>query len=414
MPRGRSGAEHLPVVADLADYVWLTGDQAARWIELAGLDMPITPATLRRFRRDLSSSRAGLVVEQAELRRRAAVKFAAAEQMFFTRRSLEQATDEIVARYKAARFGDAGVLDLCCGIGGDLMALAVRGQTIGIDNDRLIAVLARANTRGLLGEARAAQIVCTPASQHLLAATDCWHIDPDRRPAGRRTSRVENSTPSVDLLEQWLRDRPDAAVKLAPAAKIPDTWRLTAEWEWISRAGECRQLMAWFGRLSRAPGEHRATLLPSGRTVAGRPTDVCSRTDGVGRFVFEPDAAVLASGLTGTLANQHALEALGPQGGYLTGNQSVEDPALAAFEVECVLPLDMKQVNAALRSAKVGRIEVKKRGVDHDPARVAKELRLAGDREATLILARVAGRPRAIIAQRVAAGRSLSADSTSR
>ena len=63
--------------------------------------------------------------------------------MFFTRLGLEQATDAWVARYKATRFPAGQLLaDLCCGIGGDLMALSERGPTRGVDRDPVAAICA--------------------------------------------------------------------------------------------------------------------------------------------------------------------------------------------------------------------------------------------------------------------------------
>ena len=111
--------------AELADYEWLTGPQAAEVLcDLAGGCEPLHAAATR-LRRQFSPARVHLLLEQVELRRRAAVKFERAEEMFFTRLGLEQATDLWVAAYKARRFaGRSPVADLCCGIGGDLLALA--------------------------------------------------------------------------------------------------------------------------------------------------------------------------------------------------------------------------------------------------------------------------------------------------
>ena len=39
--------------------------------------------------------------------------------------------------------------DLCCGIGGDLLALAEHGETIGVERDPVTAYLAEANGRQL-------------------------------------------------------------------------------------------------------------------------------------------------------------------------------------------------------------------------------------------------------------------------
>ncbi len=66
--------------------------------------------------------------------------------MFFATRPLEQATDEVVAAYKAGRFPPGRLMvDFCCGIGGDLLALASRGPVLGVDRDPVLALLAGAN-----------------------------------------------------------------------------------------------------------------------------------------------------------------------------------------------------------------------------------------------------------------------------
>ncbi|OLT16508.1 hypothetical protein BJF78_13855 [Pseudonocardia sp. CNS-139] len=56
--------------------------------------------------------------------------------MFFTRDGLEQSSAEVVARHTARRYaGAATVADLCCGIGGDLLALAAGSAVVAVDRD---------------------------------------------------------------------------------------------------------------------------------------------------------------------------------------------------------------------------------------------------------------------------------------
>ena len=130
------------------DYRWLTTEAAAKWLDLAAVADEPTLKLAARLRKDLTAEQVHLVLEQVGLRRRAAEKFSLAGQMFFTAKGLEQATDEWLAAYKAKKFadGDGGVLaDLCCGIGGDLVALAGRGPVVGVDRDPVAALFAEAN-----------------------------------------------------------------------------------------------------------------------------------------------------------------------------------------------------------------------------------------------------------------------------
>jgi len=395
--------------AELADYEWLTGSEAAALLaELAGREEPLHSAAAR-LRRKLSAARVHLLLEQAELRERAVAKFERAAEMFFTRLGLEQATDQWVAAYKARRFADLvsetrPVADLCCGIGGDLLALAAERPTTGVDRDPIAACFAAANAR-VAGVSDHVSLETSEIDRLEAGVFAAWHIDPDRRPSGNRTTALEWSSPSADAVERLLVASPNAAVKLAPAADAPAGWAGRCELEWIGRDRQCRQLVAWHGALARVPGRRRATLLSQDgslmRTVVGVPNQPLSFAPQLDRYVFEPEPAVLAAQLAGALAAEHGLSAVSAGIAYLTGPSAIADPALACFEVDDVLPLDLRQVAAHLRERKIGRLEIKKRGVEHEPATVRKQLHLAGDHGATLFLTKLNGKHAAILARRI-------------
>lgn len=284
------------------DVRWLIGPEAKAWLDRLADEPTTSLALAERLRRDLSPTQVHLILEQVGLRQRGADKFADARRMFFTPRGLEQSTDELVAMAKAMRFPrDVPVVDICCGIGGDLRALAARGPITGVERDARIAVLASAN--------------CSESSIQVLDAAEAavedfaaWHIDPDRRASGRRTTRIEFADPPDDVLQSLLDRNPNAAMKLAPAADVEAPWMRDASLEWFSRDGQCRQLVAWFGELtlgnrSQHPGERAATILRSGRTepatFRGQAELPVPAAANVGRYVYEPDAAVIAARLTG-------------------------------------------------------------------------------------------------------------------
>ncbi len=391
--------------AELADYEWLTGAEAAdQLIELAGREEPLHIATTR-LRKLHSTARAHLLLEQTELRGRGVAKFARAAEMFFTRLGLEQATDQWVAAYKARRFAERGpAADLCCGIGGDLVALAAVCQATGIDRDPIATCLAAANARAV-GVSDLASLQISDIESLDAGDFAAWHIDPDRRPTGKRTTALEWSSPSVEAIERLLAVSRNAAIKLAPAADAPANWSDRCELEWISRDRQCRQLVAWHGALADATGRSLATILSNDgvvlRSVTGKPDLPKSCAPELDRFLFEPDPAVLAAHLAGVLAAEHGLSAISAGIAYLTGPAAIDDPALACFELEVVLPLDLRQVAGVLRERRIGRLEIKKRGVEHDPATVRKQLNLVGDEAATLFLTKLNGKHVAIVACRM-------------
>lgn len=399
-------------MVDLDDYRWLVSETAKPWFaraaEAGGASATrVFAAGVGALRRDLSAGRVHLILQQIELRRRGAEKFSAADRMFFTPKSLEQATDQWVAGHKAARFpASQPAADLCCGTGGDLLAMAARGETTGVERDPVLALLAAANLEAG-GRSNTSRVVAGDATDFLRDASglSSWHIDPDRRPAGRRSTRVELHEPSADTINRMLEDHPAAAIKLAPATDVPSHWADQAELEWISRNRQCRQLVAWFGDLAREPGHRRATILgresseTTTRTVLGD-AGLPHTADRIGRFVFEADAAVLAAGLLGALAAEHDLHGLGNEPGYLTADRPVDDLALACFEVLDVLPFDLKQLRPWLSARRIGRLEIKKRAPVDEPEIIRRRLKLTGDSQATLLATVHGGSVKAVLAQR--------------
>jgi hypothetical protein len=393
--------------ATLDDLRWLTSPDAAARLQRADKlrDSPLDCAA--QLRRELSAERAALVQEQAQLRRRAARKFSAAERMFLTARGLEQATDEAIATHKAARFAASSpVADLCCGIGGDLLAIAARGSVIGVDRDATAAHFAAANVEAVVGVCNGVRgrVLCGDVGEFDVTQVSAWHIDPDRRPDGRRTTRVALHEPSDAVIDALRRINGNAAIKLAPAAELPPHWQSEAELEWIGHARQCQQLVAWFGDLAKRPGERRATSLEGDNAASffGSPDAQADVAGRIGRFVYEPHAAVLAAGLWGDLAVRRGLACVAPRIPYLTADAGIDDPMLAPFEVLDILPLQVKRLKAALRARGVGTLEIKKRGVPVEPETLRRQLAPGGDESLTLIAMPHGGKSIAVLARRIA------------
>ncbi len=390
---------------EIEDIRWLLSNAAHIVLrDAAASEIPLHRQA-RRLRKMLSPTRCRLVLQQVALRARAAAKFRHAERMLFTARGLEQATDDGVATYKASRFPEGeSVADLCCGIGGDLTGLAKRCDVVACDTDWVAARLAAFNAQRP-GQPGVCSPVVADATRLDNGAFVAWHIDPDRRATGRRTTRVAAFQPHAQAIQQLLDRNPDAALKAAPASVLPVPWQQRAELEWISRRRECRQQVAWFGSLAAAHGRRTATCVnASGEVVAqirGAMITTPPLASRICRFVYEPDAAVLAAGLAGSLADRLDLNGLHSPPAYLTGDTRIDHRLLAGFEVTDVVPFDMRRLRRLFRTRRVGTLEVKKRGVDCDPARVQKALVAMGGNTATLLITRFGNKPVSIVARRL-------------
>jgi hypothetical protein len=323
--------------------------------------------------------------------------------MFFTDLGLQQSTDRWIAAYKAERFIERKeALDFCCGIGGDLMALANHAKTTGWDRDPIIALFAESNLRAA-NLSGTSSVSIGSVEEHPPVANSQWHLDPDRRTDGRRSTHMEWHSPDEATIRSWLASSPNAAIKLAPATRLSSDWQQMAELEWISRSGECRQLVAWFGELSQSLGSRRATIVTndSSYSFAGSAEIIAPIANHISDYVFDTDPAIRAAGLTGALASELGASALSEGAAYLTSDVFFSHPLLSAFRVEDVLPLRFRELAKYLQSQNLGELEIKVRGVSVQPEELRKKLKLSGNESATLLLTRHGKREIAILARRV-------------
>jgi SAM-dependent methyltransferase len=303
-----------------------------------------------------------------------------------TARGLQQASDAETARYKAERF-PAGepVFDVCCGVGGDAIALAQRGPVAAVDSDPRMVRYVAFN----LGEwgGRAAAAICQEAAALSLARNAWLHVDPDRRTGERRTAAPERSQPPADVVAAMMRHVRGGAIKLAPAATIPAVWPGTLCREWISRAGTCRQQVVWFGAAARA--ERVATIVsphrrPTRLVVSEREAldAVCESTDNRAvDWLFDFDPAVRAAGLSGALAARLGLRALGGPAGFFAAESlpAATEAAryaglVAAFRTLWSGSWQEKTVRRQLRAIGCTALEIKTRGVDLQPETLRRRL----------------------------------------
>ena len=388
---------------DLDAFRWLLTEDGQALLEAAAaVPGGDELAAQRTLRRQASAGQVAAALTQVELRRRGAAKFGdLAARMFFTPDGLEQATRLPVARHRAARLAAAStstLVDLGCGIGGDLVATATVGIIVaGLDLDPLRVAVAEANLTalGLPGAVMVADATTVDTTPF-----DVAYADPARRSARGRTWSVEDWQPPWSFVEELLRR--DACVKVAPGIPhelVPDG----VEAEWVSDHGEVKEAALWSGRL--ATTARRATVIGEGGLATLTDEDdpgtgeegVATRD--VGGFLYEPDGAVIraglvtavAAGVDGGLVDEHIA--------YVTSDASYRTPFARGYRVLEQLPYREKQLRTALRERGIGSLTIKKRGVSITPEDLRQRLSLRGDRTATLVLTRVAGRGTALLVE---------------
>ena len=119
----------------------------------------------------------------------------------------------------------------------------------------------------------------------------------------------------------------------------------------------------------------------------------------VGRYLYEPDGAVIRAGLVTAVAAAVKGGLVDEHIAYVTSDVPLDTPFARGYRVIDDLPYREKSLRAALRERGIGRLTIKKRGVDIVPEELRKRLALAGDNEATIVLTRVAGRGAVLLVQ---------------
>ncbi|MFI0039514.1 methyltransferase domain-containing protein [Streptomyces mutabilis] len=391
-------AHNVPVNDLDALLALLTPEGRALLDEVRDTDPARELAVATRLRRTHPAELVSAALGQARLRQRAVAKFGAedAGRMFFTPNGVEQSTRASVAAYRAERLkalGVTSVADLCCGIGGDAVALARAGiRVLAVDRDPATAAAARANAEALglgeLIEVREADVTEVDAGGY-----DAVFVDPARRGGRGRIFDPEAYSPPLSWAVEAARKAPlGAALKVAPGIPheaVPED----AEAEWISDGGDVKEAVLWFGT---APGAVRATLLPGPRTLLGTGLpDPEVRTPG--RYLYEPDGAVVRAHLVAEAAEQVGGGLLDATIAYVTSDELRPTFYATAYEITDRMPFNVKKLKALLREREVGTLTVKKRGSAVEPEELRRKVKPQGPNAATVFMTRVAGAPTMLI-----------------
>ena len=381
-------------------------------------------ALAERLRREYPASLVAAAMAQQELRRAAEAKFSRAAEMLFTRAGYEQSSSETIARYRAGRLEDARrVADLCCGIGGDLIALAAASDVLAVDRDETHARLALHNA-AVYGRAERVTAVVADVRDVRLAGIDAVFIDPARRsgpgaaPAGTcarpgtgRRFRAGTSEPPLDWCAALASQVAAVCVKAAPGhprGADPPAW----EAEFIAEARDLKEAVLWSPSLATAPrhwprgGPRRATVLAAAPAIS-RPAltrsspvpATRSRCGEPGEYLLDPNPAVTRAGLVEDLARELGGDTakIDPQIAFLTLGRDVRTPFARTLRVRYSAPWNEKQFAKRLRELGVGAVDIRRRGLAGDVDQISRRLKLAGKTRATVVITRVNDKPWGLI-----------------
>jgi THUMP domain-like len=347
-----------------------------------------TAAVRARF-----GDRAPVLVETTLLRRRASEKLGelCPSNWLFTDEALQQATAAPVALHRAGRLAtgpggpDVLVHDATCSIGTELAALRGSGvRAVGSDIDAVRLAMARHNLGGPAG-------LCRADALHPVTRGTVVIVDPARREDGRRRLRPADYQPGLGQLLDTYRGR-DLVVKCAPGIDFDQVRRLgfDGEIEVTSYRGSVREACLWSAGLAQPGVRRRASVLDRGEQITDTEPDDCPVRP-AGRWIVDPDGAVVRAGLVRHYGARHGLWQLDPDIAYLSGDRLPS--GVRGFEVVEQLVFDERRLRQALTALDCGALEILVRGVRVDPDALRRRLRLRGARPLSMVITRIGSGP---------------------
>ncbi|NUL46151.1 SAM-dependent methyltransferase [Cellulosimicrobium funkei] len=332
-------------------------------------------------------------------------------------------------RFAAAGVGS--VADLGCGIGADSMALAALDlEVTAVERDETVAAAATINLMpfpnatvvcsdaaewlgALNGEGAVDEAAGgladddVPDSEAGTSRPEGFWLDPARRVVSSSgSSRVfdpEAFSPPLSFVERLADTGSPVGVKLGPA--LPhDSIPGGCEAQWVSVDGSLTEAVLWFNALAR-PGVRRSALVLDGGSTAtgsggslgaqaawpsssaddGRPpAELFSAADfgdspsvpvagseGLTGYLYEPDPAVIRAGLVADLIHREFAAVggrlLDEHIAYFCADDAVVTPFATGYRVLKVMPYKVKGLRRWVKETGVGRLDIKKRGVDVTP-----------------------------------------------
>lgn len=392
----------MAVAFTLDDVAYLTGPGQEALAEVAA--RPLTDAhrvSDIAWARSRFGDRAAVLVETVLLRRKAVAKLAELGDVsgwLFTDEALQQATAGAVATHRARRLSGRVVHNATCSVGTELAALRNSAALlIGSDLDAVRLAMAQHNVGGHAQLCRADAL--RPVTRDAVVV-----VDPARRSSGRRKFDPRDYAPPLDELLAVYRGR-DLVVKCAPGVDFGQLAELgfSGEVQITSLAGSVREACLWSPGLTASGVTRRATVLDKAGELAEEFTDAdpddCPSAP-AGRWIVDPDGAVIRAGLVRHYAARHGLWQLDPAIAYLSGDELPS--GTRGFEVIEQIAYNEKRLRQALSAHRASAVEILVRGVDVDPDALRAKLKLQrSGAQMSVVITRIgtgaAARPTAFI-----------------
>lgn len=321
--------------------------------------------------------------------------------------NLEQATSELCATYKQRYITDEDrLLDMTGGLGVDFYALAHRANyAVYTEQNEATYQAAKYNLALLLPPKRYTLRLTNSLAElsEILAAyhPSIIYIDPARREdgqSGRRVYAIEDCTPNLhDVLDTLssVSAPPRLLVKLSPMLDIKHTLErlpYTRAIDILSVKGEVKELLLHIDLDKQTPIDQvliqTVDLHPNrgNRHWQGTLSQESSSSYLIAstpkQYLYEPNGAVMKSGLFNLIGNDFSLEKLAPHTHLYTSDYVVEKFPGKIYEILEVIPFSSSLIKKIHR--KIPQAMIATRNFPLSPELLRKRLRIADGGNTTI------------------------------
>ena len=308
--------------------------------------------------------------------------------------SIEQCSSEASAKYKAALLEGQSFADLTGGLGVDTYYISQHFQQSDyVERQPELCELAKHNFSVLNADIKVWNETAEDYLRHC-EPKDCIFLDPARRDEhGHKTVSIADCTPDVGTLQDNLLQKAKRVmVKLSPMLDISKALEMlhhVKEVHVVAVANECKELDFIMERDYQGVVQFSCVNLltdqPEVRfTLEEERNCICSIADGISKYLYEPNPALMKAGCFKLLTEHYAVSKLHKNSNLYTSEQLITDFPGRVFEVE-----SWAHYNKKLKQTLLSDVDKASIAVRNFPLSVA-ELRKAlkiGDGDAVFLFA---------------------------
>lgn len=287
--------------------------------------------------------------------------------------SMEQCSSEAAALYKASLLKGDSFADLTGGFGIDCAFISRNFRRADyVERQKELCEIALHNFP-LLGLAHI-RVHHRDAAAYLeeMAPVDCLYLDPARRDGhGGKTVAISDCEPDVRALEHLLVEKAKTVmVKLSPMLDMSQALhelKTIDEIHIVAVNNECKELLLILRKQPASPetsihcehisthGENRHYAF----TQQEERNAPCPLADGVGTYLYEPNAAILKAGAFRSLTRSYPVEKLHVNSHLYTSSVWVSGFPGRCFRVEAISGFGKKELKDFLRETDKANLTVR-------------------------------------------------------